>query len=257
MPDRDALVRAHEDIYASLTSLVEELGPDDWHRPTGCAGWDVKDQVAHVVSLEGLLAGDPYPAEHAVPDDLPHVRDDFGRFVEVLVDVRRSRSVDELVAELHDVLGRRRAQLATVDDLAEEAPSLTGEPQPLYRSLPIRVIDLYLHEQDVRRAVDRPGHIEGPAPELVVDRMAKGLEALLPQRVDAAGTVVFEVAGGASRTVRIDLGGGGDAVRIPVTVPQFVALAGGRDDAPRVGDLDVQGDRELAGRVLAACGMTP
>jgi hypothetical protein len=178
--------------------------------------------------------------------------------MEVLVDVRRSQTVDELVAELHDVASRRRAQLATVDDLATEVPSLTGELQPLYRILPVRVIDLYLHEQDVRRAVGRPGHAEGPAPEIVVERMAKGVTALLPQRVDAAGTVVFELVGGPSRTLPIELGGGdGDAVRIPVTVEQFVALTGGRADAPTIHDLDVQGDRDLAARVLAACGMTP
>jgi uncharacterized protein (TIGR03083 family) len=73
VPDLEALIRAHGDVYTSLSALVEELDEDQWHRPTGCAGWDVKDQVAHVVSLEGLLAGDPYPSGHELPDDLQHV----------------------------------------------------------------------------------------------------------------------------------------------------------------------------------------
>lgn len=258
MQDLATLVQAHEDIYRSFSGLVRELDAEDWDRPTGCPGWTVRDQVAHVASLEGLLAGDAYPSDHELPDDLAHVRDDIGRFMEALVDVRRSRSADELVTELDDVFDRRRAQLAEHTDIAEEAPSLLGAEQPLYRTLPIRVVDLYSHEQDVRRAVGRPGHLTGAAPELIVDRFAKGLTATLPQRLDDDATVVFALAGDPPREVTVEFGPADGAVlRLPVTVEQFVALGGGRSDAPGVDDLDVEGDRELARRILAACGLTP
>lgn len=258
MQDLATLVQAHEDIYRSFTGLVRELADDEWDRTTGCPGWTVRDQVAHVVSLEALLAGEPFPSDHQLPDGLPHVRDEVGRFMEVLVDVRRGRSAADLVAELEDVFVRRRDQLARHTDIAEEAPSLLGGTQPLFRTLPIRVTDLYSHEQDVRRAVQRPGHVTGPAPEVTVDRFAKGLAATLPERVDAEATVRFEIDGEPGRTVTVELGSGGGALlRLPVTVAQFVALGGGRSDAPGVDDLDVDGDRELARRVLAACGLTP
>lgn len=257
MFDRDTLVQAHEDVYASVAKLVAELDGADWDRPTGCPGWTVRDQVAHIASLEGLLAGDPFPADHRLPDDLPHVRDDVGRFMETLIDVRRGKPIDELVAELHDVTARRRAQLAAITDLAETGPSIVAGEQPHHRSLPIRVIDLYLHEQDIRRAVGRPGHTDGPAPTVVLDRMTKGLQATLPERVGRGGRVVFEVTGGAGRTIAVELGDGEAAARIAVTVPQFVALVGGRADAPSVDDLEVQGDRDLAAAALRAAGLTP
>lgn len=258
MQDLATLVQAHEDVYRSFTGLVRSLDAADWRRPTGCPGWDVHDQVAHVASLEGLLAGDPYPADHDLADGLAHVRDDVGRFMEVLVDVRRSRSPEELVAELEDVVARRRAALAGITDLAEEGPSFLGGSQPYYRSLPIRVVDLYAHEQDLRRAVGRPGHTTGPAPEVVLERFARGLAAVLPTRLQAPGTVRFELVDAPARSHEVVLGEeAGATVRIPVTVEQYVALASGRADAPAVDDLDVEGDRRLAARVLAACGLTP
>lgn len=261
MQDLATLVRAHEDIYRSFTELVRDLDDADWHRPTGCPGWDVADQVAHVASLEALLAGDPFPDDHALTGDTAHVRDDVGRFMEVLVDVRRRRSREEVVAELEGAVARRRSQLAAHTDVAEEWPSFRGGTQPLYRSLPIRVVDLYAHEQDVRRAVGRSGHTSGPAPAIVVERFAKGLAAVLPTKLDRPGVVRFELTDDPARSFQVALGGADPdtdpTVRIPVTVEQFVAIGAGRADAPRATALDLEGDGALAAMVLPVCGLTP
>ncbi len=263
MPDLAVLVQAHEDLYDAFTVLAGELDDADWERPTGCPGWSVRDVVAHVVGLEAVHAGDPQP-DVDLPDGLDHVTNDVGRVMEVHVEARRHVTVAELRREMAEVFARRRDWLAGLTDLGAEVPSIVGGTVPLYRFLPIRVFDLYAHDQDVRRAVGRPGDEAGPAAATSADRIAKAYAALLPTRVTGQGSVVFDVSGPEGGTLAIDLDGGRleDApaspdVRIGLSFPEHVAIACGRSDAPTLDDLEVEGDRDLAAEVLAACAITP
>ena len=36
-------------LHAELIALLRGLGPDDWHRPTACALWSVRDITAHLL----------------------------------------------------------------------------------------------------------------------------------------------------------------------------------------------------------------
>lgn len=264
MADLDELKRAHEDLYDSYEETVDRLGAGDWDRATGCPGWSVRDILAHVVGVEAILAGDAEP-EHELPTDLPHVRNDFGRYMEVHVDARRQVATDDLAAELHDVLARRRKQVDRVSDLGDEIRSVMGTTGPAAPLLTIRVFDLWMHEQDLRRALGRPGHRTGPAVDVCMRRIAKGLASELPDRLETSAVVVIEVTGETPRTLAVDLGSGavldsapGDAATtLRLDLDGFVALVGGRADAPSVDDLDVDGDQELGRRLAAAMAVTP
>ncbi len=48
--------------WASIIELAESLSRTEFALPTRCPGWDVHDQLAHVASLERLLAGGELPA---------------------------------------------------------------------------------------------------------------------------------------------------------------------------------------------------
>ncbi|MFI5099767.1 MAG: maleylpyruvate isomerase family mycothiol-dependent enzyme [Actinomycetes bacterium] len=45
-PEADALASA---VYSALLDDLARLTTDDWHRPTDCTGWSVRDMVAHLV----------------------------------------------------------------------------------------------------------------------------------------------------------------------------------------------------------------
>ncbi len=263
MRDHTMLLAACRAVYDSLETLADACGPEVWDTPTGCPGWSVADQFAHVVGVESVMAGDPQP-EHPLPDGLAHVRNEFGRLMEIQVDARRDRSRQALLGELHDVFARRRAWLDGLDAAALDAvvPGPLGEA-PTHVVLGLRVFDLYAHEQDVRRAVGRPGHEQGPAPRLVRDRILKGLARVLVDRLGAtSATLVIEVTGPQARSVAIDLASGSideppaaADVRITVGLTDLLAIAAGRSDAPH--DVPMVGDRALGGRVLAAAAITP
>lgn len=239
MADLAELRQAHEDLYASYEGLVADIEGDDWDRGTGCPGWSVRDVVAHVVGLEGVLAGVPEP-EHELPADLPHVQNEFGRYMETHVDVRRRGDPADLVAELHDVLGRRRGDLAEIEELGQEIRSVMGGTGPAAQVLTIRVVDLWMHEQDLRRALGRPGHRRGPAADISLRRLERGVVSELPGRLeDATGVVVIEV-GDTGRRIAVDLATGEaaqdppeQAASIRMDLDDFVAFAGGARTLPR------------------------
>ena len=100
--------------------------------------------------------------------------------------------------------------------------------------LAIRVFDLWSHEQDMRRALDEPGGLDGVAAAHSRERMLMGAGNRLQEQVaPAAGTVVvFDVTGtgGALRAISFD----GERGRAGATVP----ARPGVDAAPRPGDTD-------------------
>lgn len=256
-------VDAMHDAVDGFLEVVATLADDDWDRPTGCPGWTVRDVVAHVVGLEDVLTGGVEP-DVEVPD-LPHVTNDVSRYTERHVAVRRTRATQDLVDELGAVVARRREQLG--GDLEAMAPSFLGGEQPLSRSLGLRAFDIFSHEQDIRRAIGRPGHLDGPAAAACLRRILRALAAFLPDRVVAdEATLVLRVRGDQSDVLWLDLGSGevldaepGDAtVTMTFDFADLVPLACGRDDAPDPARVaEVAGNDALAARILTSLSITP
>lgn len=255
---------AMHDAVDGFVEAVVTLQDTDWDRPTGCPGWSVHDVVAHVVGLEDVLTGGVEP-DVELPDGLAHVTNNVSRYTERHVQVRRARRPDELIDELSRVVARRREQLA--GDLDAMAPSFLGGQQPLGRSIGLRAFDIFVHEQDIRRAVGRPGHLDGPAAAACLRRVLRGLADVLPDRVVAdEATLVLAVRGDQDATLWLDLGVGEvlDVEPVDPTVAMtfefadLVPLACGRDDAPDPARVAVvTGNDALAARVLTSLGITP
>ena len=254
---------AMHDAVDGFLEVVATLAEDDWDRPTGCPGWAVRDVVAHVIGIEDVLTGGSEPAVE-VPE-LAHVTNDVSRYTERHVLARRDRPTAELVDELSSVVARRRAQLA--GDLDAPALSFLGGEQPLVTTLGLRAFDIFSHEQDIRRAVGRPGHLDGPAAATGCTRILRALGAMLPDRVVAdEATLVLTVHGDQTAALWLDLGSGevldtrpdDPTVAMDVDFADLVPLACGRDDAPDPARVaTVTGNDALAARVLTSLGITP
>ncbi len=258
------LVAALADTLDSLLALGDELGPADFATPTGCPGWSVHDQFSHVADLESLLAG-RQRTETAVPD-LPHIASDSGRFMEAGIEARRQTPSSEVLAELRAVVAERMAALRTLTedtDLKAEVDGFFGKV-PLGRSLGIRVVDIYSHEQDIRRATGRRGHESGPAAELTLDRYTLAwpttLAGVLPDgvtlRVDITGPTVRSLGfrGVGDGVERTETGEADVVVRMPFDAA--LALACGRADADP-GAAEVTGDATVAAAVLSNLRVAP
>ena len=258
--DRDQAVAALDEAFDAFVALAEGLAPDDWDRSTACPGWSVKDTVSHVIGIESMLLGRPTPAV-TLPDDLPHVRNDFGRVNEQWVESYRGRPPAEVVADLRDVVARRRTAVAGMDQAAFDEDSFTpAGPDTYGRFMRVRVMDVWFHDQDIREAIGRPGHLEGLAPAAALDEVAMAIGYVVGKKAAAppGSSVRFELTGPMARRIDVDVGERARVVdrltgepTTTLTVPgdRFTRLVGGRGADPGV--VAITGDAGLGQAVVA------
>jgi uncharacterized protein (TIGR03083 family) len=248
---KDELIDGLEHTWGSTADVAASLSSDEWLNPTGCPGWSVFDNVAHIVGLERVLMGDPEPSVE-VPADLPHVKNDVGRYMQTHIEARRGTPSADLVAELRAMAAERIEHLRSLPESAldEEVPGPMGFPVKLGGFLHTRLFDSWAHEQDIRRAVGRPGNLDSPEARLTLERTTKGLARKLAE----ARPVRVVVTGEQSLT--FEVGEGEPVADLTIPFDVYVPLVCGRDDAD-VSRVKVDGDEAAANAAIAELGITP
>ncbi len=253
-------------VWTSIATLGRGLSEDQWKTATEVPGWSVQDNLVHVTALEWRLLGRPDP-DHAIPDGLPHVHNDFGRTNEIFVDSRRDRAGAACLAEFEDVTSERLQQLRGFgpDDFAAESWTPVG-PGTVRDLLPFRVFDAWVHEQDMRRAVAVPGDLEGPVADAVMARIATTMPFVVGKKVAPPDgtTVLFELraplpgryaVGVDGRARLLDDEPATPTTRITTDGETFARLACGRVEAAAAlgdGRVEVAGDEALGRQVVAS-----
>jgi uncharacterized protein (TIGR03083 family) len=194
--DRTGLIDALDQTVQSVIDLGFGCREEDFDRPTHCPGWSVKDQISHVVGVEKSFAG--IRAEPVVVPDYPHLRHDAGRDVEREVEARRGRTGRAVVAELADFHPERIASLReSPADLDTVIGGALGPETTFGHLLRMRIMDTWVHEQDIRNALDRPGDLDTPAAAFFTEAALRALPRII-SRVAGIGpghAVVIDVTG--------------------------------------------------------------
>jgi uncharacterized protein (TIGR03083 family) len=273
--DLNGLVDAWAQTVQNVIDLGRTMRPHDAERLTDCPGWTVLDQIAHVASAEAMVAGEPVPevdvSQHA------HVRHSFGELMERYVESRRGRDLEEVLDELEERLAERLAVYRSGTEWAElEVPSPFG-PVRAGDRLGIRTFDVWMHEQDVREALERPGGLDTGAAAHSVSQLFAALPRIVAKdaAIEPGNAVVLDLTGptvgragarveehdGKARGIPLFTGDADehpDVVTTSLTMSTAVAgrLAGARR-APEDLHVVVHGDDEVARRVMGAMGITP
>lgn len=263
--DMRASTDAWEQTLRSSLDLAATFDAADWDRPTECPGWTVKDQYSHLIGVERALLGDPEP-QVSVPE-FDHVRSDFGRSLEVAVHARRSVPGPEVAAELAGTLDRRLAQLPGIDP-AQGLILPNGKEGTYARLMTFRAMDCWTHEQDVRRAVGRPGNLDAPAAHCLWSILGIGLPLVVARFAKAGpgASVLFTITGPPSFRSAIAVGADGRGVpadpepadftaELDMDLETYLRLAAGRC-TPEAVTVRTKGDEDLAARVLATMALT-
>ncbi len=171
--------------WAALTELGAKLTEQQWKTLTECPGWTVQDNVSHIVGTERFLGG-LGRTTHEAPQ-VPWVHNPIGRSNEDEVDERRRLSGAAVYQEFLSTTAARLAFLrcATPEDFAAPMATPTG-PGTMASFLHIRVMDNWVHEQDIRRALGLPGHLTGPVAEHSIDRLWIAWPMVIGKRAGAA-----------------------------------------------------------------------
>ena len=253
---------------ADFIALTRSLAEDEGDLPTDLPGWTVRDNVAHTAHLEGVLAGAPED-DVEVPASA-HLTAVTALYTEQGVLARRGRTLTELADEIENaVAGRAEALRANPPVDGDAAPPRTPggvgwSTEVLLRNRPL---DVWMHEQDIRRAVDRPGGWDSPAAAHTLRIFAGSLPVLVGKRLaPPAGTVVrlHVPEAGIDRSVQV--GQDGRAGRADPDAPptttvtlspeSFAILSGGRRH-PATVEAAIAGDEELGRGLLAVMAVTP
>lgn len=251
-----------------FTDLLEELDEAEWATPTDLPGWDVKAVASHIAHLEGILAG--AAEETADVGEPDHVTGLMGLYTEIGVVNRRDAGPDAIINEIRSAATARHTALLAdppTDGSAKPDPIFGGVPWDWRTLLRNRPLDVWMHEQDVRRAVDRPGGMDSPAARHTAEYLAESLGYVLAKRLGApAGTTaVLEMEGSAPFAYAVNDAGRGErlsgvpgepTVRLRMDREAFIRLAGGRCE-PEPGTVEVEGDQDLGQRLLDALATTP
>jgi uncharacterized protein (TIGR03083 family) len=183
-----------EHVWVQVIEVCATLTDDQWDTPTRLPGWTVKDNISHLIGIENMIRG--LPAEEVeLPDDLPHVQNDVGRFNEVPIEARRGRPGSDVLSEWQDVANDR---LSTLRDTPEEdfdvvSSTILGT-MPLRDFMAQRALDSWAHQQDILDALDLDPVLEGPAFEVTLARMTNALGFVVGKKAGAPdGTTVLLV----------------------------------------------------------------
>jgi uncharacterized protein (TIGR03083 family) len=272
MSDVERLER-HIDVWelivAENVALLRTLDTDDWGKPTDLPGWNVRYIAAHLAHLESELAGNPQ-RQVEVPE-APHIKSPMSVFTESGPLARADWTTEEIIDEIESSAATRADALRAMMPLDPTAPgdgfaAVVGWDWATLLSN--RVIDVWMHQQDIRRAVDRPGGLAGAGAAHTLGVFSRSLPYVLGKRVaPPPGTsVVLDITGEHLATLAATMGEDGRAARldripadptvhISLDFETFIVLSGGRRMPDQV-TATVEGDTQLGAAVLTNLAVT-
>ena len=186
---------------AALLGLLASLEPEDWHAPTACEGWSVKDVAAHLVAddlgrlsrgRDGWSAAGPEPGERLVD----FVDRQNARWVEAT----RRLSPRVVCALLEWSGAATQAWFASLDPYRLGAPvSWAGpDPAPVWLDIGREFTERWHHQQHIRDAVGVPPLTDSTFLRPVIATFAFALPEAFRALAASDGTTVQLTVGGES-----------------------------------------------------------
>lgn len=249
------------DSFDSLDELLSDLTDEEWELQTPCPAWDVAGVVTHLASMEYILA-------NAAPSDFAESVP-FEQAGELVTEVKGAAPA-KLLARYKEIVDQRRFDLSvlTEEHLAEPAITPVGRAD-FARLLTARAFDFWVHEQDIRTAVGKPGHESGGAAELALAEIERVLGYIIGKKAQLPNgeSVTIELTGPMARTIHVVVDGRAAVVEsledptvtLRTDSTTFARLACGRiDPALAISSrlVTYSGDEELAEHTIRHLAFT-
>lgn len=264
--------------WATIYDLCNNLDEREWALPTDCPEWTVKDQISHIIGTELMLSGEQPPRspwqpeaddsagsqkhEEKISQDeninkrFPYVKNPIGEANELWVDARRRTPPRQVLEEFHRITTERLAVLRSMSEEELAKVGWTPAGQAPYREfMAIRVFDCWVHEQDIRRAVNRPGNLAGSAAGHSRGRIKQAMPFVVGKKVQPpnGSIVVFHITnlGEADDTFAVEVNNG-RAAFVDTTSMNYIDKA--PVDLPDAGSSTAHLDMDFETFACLACG---
>ncbi len=259
---KEDVIAGLDEVWKSTIEATEGLDEARWSRETQCPGWDSRAQLSHLIGIERSLMGEPAPEVEVTEKD--HLKNPIGEMNEPWIVVRRSTPGDEVRTEFIEVTARRLEQLRSLDAAAFEEVGWSPIGQvPMREFMVIRIMDSWIHEQDIRVTVGRPGGRNGIGEQVALmraDVALRGVVGRATEKVDGLSVVIkivgplggrrrFEIVEGRAQEIE-----GADATATVVIEQEpYLRRFAGRisaDETLSAPGTQISGDLDLARRVV-------
>lgn len=250
MSQRQRTIDNHITAFDTFVEITSNLTEDEWNTQSLCPDWTVHGVVAHIAAIESVLLG-WFPAS----DEDPPPFDKAGEFMKASADM----SGPDLHTKLTEIVAARKAELSALTDEQYDTPSLTPVGLQTYgRFMAIRVFDIWIHEQDVRVPLGKPGNSDGPVAEQAFEEIEGSIGYIAGKKIglEDGQSICFELTGPVEKKIYVAVDGRAkvvDAVDDPTATLvadslTFSLLACGRIDPQEPiesGDIGWEGDATL------------
>lgn len=265
--DYKLTLRCLFETWHSMQELCATLTEAEWKTATACPGWSVQDNLSHIIGTERALGG-LGGTEHKA-QNMQHVKNPIGEMNEHEVDSRRNLLGAQVLNEFKEIVALRKSFFDSAPESYFTAESNTPIGRaPMAAFLSIRAMDSWVHEQDIRRAINKPGNQGSLCAELSVDRLCRTLPMVVGKRAKAPeGSVsAVRITGPVQRNIVIAVKDGRAAVietsdvtpivEIEFDSNVFNELATGRATSDQLREkIKIVGDVALGERVVGALNM--
>jgi uncharacterized protein (TIGR03083 family) len=269
--EKGPIVELLRSQFKSLEFLASSLGPQEWHSSASLPGWAVIDVFAHIIGTESMLEGHELPDSKTDVAAFEHVHNKLGMINETWIESLSLLEPPEMLDRFKRIAASRMRSLDAMTQQEFEAQTDTPiGPRPYWRFMQIRVFDCWMHEQDIREGLRRPGHESGPCARAAVDEAQRAMGYIVADVAKATEgqSVTIELTGPVKRAIHVLMGDGPKVVEeltapasatIAMSSSLFMRLIGGRAATltARLGDIEFEGDLDLAQRVVTNLAFTP
>jgi uncharacterized protein (TIGR03083 family) len=160
--------------------------------------------VSHLIGFELLLRGEASDTSlDAMPD---YVKNPVGEMNEAYVVERRSRDGQSVVDEFEAVAATSIERLHALSDEEWEVVGWSPEGEaPYHRFMETRLLDSWIHLQDIRDALALPEDDHGVGEEVVVNRFEAALPYVIGKRaaLPDGALVRIHLSGRIARTISV------------------------------------------------------
>lgn len=165
-PEAIQVVHLFPETLDALLDLLSDLSPEDWQKPTACAGWTVKDIAAHLLGGEiGILARkrDGYAFSGSPIIDWRDLVTLINELNDSWVKATRRLSPRLLCDFLRFTGEQANLYFASLDPeaLGDPVDWASPEPAPVWLDLAREYTERWHHQQQIRDATARSG-LNGP-----------------------------------------------------------------------------------------------
>jgi uncharacterized protein (TIGR03083 family) len=254
------IIDALDETWSSIDRVVRPQSAAAYDAPTPCPGWSVRDVLSHLLGFELMLRGDPVPSFKGPWPS--YVHNPIGEVNEAFVAAHRGEAGIAVLDRFCEVTADSLASLRALDAAAWEKVGWSPEGErPYHRFQETRVLDSWIHLQDIRDALLEPADDHGVGEEIVVNRFEAALPYVVGKKLQPPDGTLIQVnlTGRLARSVVLGVRDGraeareasGDVPTFELTTPValFWRRAAGRISAEAflgASASDVRGDRSLA-----------